>query len=58
MMTEPIFHLSEKKDCLDIMLEMDLQDLLKHPVIIEILNLIYEGKYSISSTALSMSQTV
>lgn len=57
-MSEPIIHMTEKKDCLDIMLEMDMQDLLKHPVVIEILNLVYEGKYSISSTALSMSQTV
>lgn len=57
-MSEPILHMTEKKDCLDIMLEMDMQDLLKHPVVIEVLNLVYEGKYSISSTALSMSQTV
>lgn len=57
-MSEPILHMTEKKDCLDIMLEMDMQELLKHPVVIEVLNLVYEGKYSISSTALSMSQTV
>lgn len=57
-MSEPIVHMSERKDCLDIMLEMDMQELLKHPVVIEVLNLVYEGKYSISSTALSMSQTV
>ena len=47
--------MTEKKDCFDIMLEMNMQELLKHPVVIEVLNLVYEGKYSISSTALSMS---
>lgn len=57
-MSEPILHMSERKDCLDIMLEMDMQELLKHPVVIEVLNLVYEGKFSISSTAISMSQTV
>lgn len=57
-MSEPILHMHEKKDSLDIMLEMQMEDLLKHPVIVEVLNLVYEGKYSISSTALGMSQTV
>jgi hypothetical protein len=57
-MMEPIIHMTEKKDSLDIMLEMDMQELTKHPVVIEVLNLCYEGKYSISSTAMSMSQTV
>ena len=28
---------------------------LKHPVVVEVLNLVFEGKYSVSSTALSMS---
>jgi len=56
-MTEPILHMTERKDCLDIMYEMNMQELLQHPVIVEVLNLVYEGKYSISSSALSMSQT-
>lgn len=56
-MTEPIFHMSEKKDSLDIMLEMNMQDLLKDPIVIEVLNLVYEGRYSASNSSLSMSQT-
>jgi len=56
-LSEPILHMTERKDCLDIMFEMNMQELLQHPVIVEVLNLIYEGKYSISSTALSMSPT-
>ena len=45
-MSEPIFHMTERKDSLDIMLEMNMEQLLKHPVIVEVLNLAYEGKYS------------
>lgn len=56
-MREPIFHLSERKDSLDIMLEMNMEKLLKHPVIVEVLNLVYEGKYSVDSSALNLSQT-
>ena len=56
-MTEPIFHTNERKDCLDIMLEMNMQELLKDPIVIEVLNLVYEGKYSASNSSLSMSQT-
>jgi len=56
-MSEPILHMSEKKDSLDIMYEMNMQELLKHPVVIEVLNLVYEGRYSVSQSALSMSQT-
>ena len=56
-MTETIFHMTERKDSLDIMLEMDMGKLLKHPVIVEVLNLAYEGKYSANGSALSLSQT-
>ena len=56
-MTEPIFHMTERKDSLDIMLEMNMEGLLKHPVIVEVLNLVYEGKYSVDSSALNLSQT-
>ena len=54
-MAEPILHMNERKDSLDIMYEMNMQDLLKHPVVVEVLNLVYEGKYSVSSSSLSMS---
>lgn len=56
-MREPIFHMTERKDSLDIMLEMNMENLLKNPVIIEVLNLVYEGKYSVDSSALNLSQT-
>ena len=56
-MSEPILHMTERKDSLDIMYEMNMQELLKHPVVVEVLNLVFEGKYSVSSSALSMSQT-
>lgn len=56
-MSEPIFHMTERKDSLDIMLEMNMEKLLKHPVIVEVLNLVYEGKYSVDSSALNLSQT-
>jgi|TARA_B110000305_G_C19149256_1_gene497258 hypothetical protein len=54
-MSEPILHMTERKDSLDIMYEMNMQELLKHPVVVEVLNLVFEGKYSVSSSALSMS---
>lgn len=57
LMREPIFHMTEKKDSLDIMLEMGMDDLLKHPVIVEVLNLVYEGKYSVDSSIITLSQT-
>ena len=56
-MSEPILHMSERKDSLDIMYEMNMQELLRNPVVVEVLNLVYEGKFSVSSSALSMSQT-
>mmetsp|Transcript_22642 Transcript_22642/g.34931 ORF Transcript_22642/g.34931 Transcript_22642/m.34931 type:complete len:204 (-) Transcript_22642:2219-2830(-) len=58
LMTEPILHLTDHKDSLDIMLEMKMEHLLKHPVIVEVLNLTYEGKYSSDSDVLSLSATI
>ena len=55
LMSEPILHSTEKKDSLDIMYEMNMQELLRDPVVVEVLNLVYEGKFSVSSSALSMS---
>ena len=56
-MKEPILHMTERKDSLDIMLEMNMETLLKNPVIVEVLNLVNEGKYSVDSSAMSLSQT-
>jgi hypothetical protein len=49
--------MTEKKDSLDIMLEMNMNALLQNPVIVEVLNLVYEGKYSVDSKATNLSQT-
>lgn len=57
-MTEPILSLTSVKDCLDIMLEMQMFTLLKNPIIVEVLNLVYEGEYSYNSSILSMSKTL
>ena len=57
LMTEPIFHMTEKKDCLDIMLEMKMERLLQNPVVVEVLNLVYEGKYSADANSMYLSQT-
>lgn len=56
-MREPVFHLTEKKDSLDVMMEMNMDFLLKHPVIVEVLNLVYEGRFSVDSSVMSLSQT-
>ena len=57
MMREPILNLGTKKDSLDIMLEMNMEDTLNHPLIIEVLNLVYEGQYSVNSPPLYLSET-
>ena len=49
--------MSERKDSFDLMYEMNMNQLLQHPVVMEVLNLINEGKYSTSSSALSVSET-
>jgi len=43
LIREPIFHMTEIKDSLDLMLEMSMNDLLNNPVIIEVMNLVNEG---------------
>jgi len=56
-MLEPILDLKKQEDSLDIMLQMKMSKVLNHPVIIEVLNLVYEGKFSIDSSPLYLSQT-
>ena len=56
-MTEPILNLTEKKDSLDIMQEMNMKELLQHPAIVDVINLIYEGHLSITTSALGLSRT-
>jgi hypothetical protein len=54
-MTEPIICLKLRKDSLDIMLEMELFELLGHPIVVEVLNLVNQGQYSIDSSTISLS---
>ena len=48
-MREPILHKTDQKDSLDIIYEMEMEQLLKHPVIVELLNLVQQGQYSYDS---------
>jgi len=57
LIREPIFHMTEVKDSLDLMLEMGMNELLNHPVIIEVMNLVNEGEYSVDVSLLQLSQT-
>lgn len=36
-------------------MEMNMDFLLKHPVIVEVLNLVYEGKFSVDSSVMGLS---
>mmetsp|Transcript_30425 Transcript_30425/g.46606 ORF Transcript_30425/g.46606 Transcript_30425/m.46606 type:complete len:139 (+) Transcript_30425:100-516(+) len=56
-MHEPILDMVSSKDSLDIMLEMDMEEILNHPVVVEVLNLVHEGKYSVDSQSLYLSNT-
>mmetsp|Transcript_12403 Transcript_12403/g.19381 ORF Transcript_12403/g.19381 Transcript_12403/m.19381 type:complete len:231 (+) Transcript_12403:1572-2264(+) len=56
-MKEPVLSLDAQKDSLDIMLEMNLDKVLNHPVIVEVLNLAYEGQYSVDSSVVDLSTT-
>ena len=49
-MLEPLLTISEDKYLLDVVLEMEMEDTLNHPVIVEVLNVVSEGKYSVDSS--------
>jgi len=57
LIREPVFHMTEVKDSLDLMYEMNLSVLLNHPVIIEVINLVNEGQYSVDIQVIDLSQT-
>ena len=57
LMREPVFHMTENKDSLDLMFEMNLSVFLNNPVVIEVLNLVNEGQYSIDIGVVELSQT-
>ena len=56
-MSEPMLHLTVDHDSLDYLKEMEIAELLKHPVVVEVLNYVYEGRYSISSSPLGLMRT-
>mmetsp|Transcript_11822 Transcript_11822/g.18209 ORF Transcript_11822/g.18209 Transcript_11822/m.18209 type:complete len:84 (+) Transcript_11822:369-620(+) len=56
-MMEPIMNLQTQQDCMDIMLEMKMETTLNNPIIVEVLNLVYEGQYSIDQPVFFLSVT-
>lgn len=56
-MTEGLIYTTETKDSLDIMLEMNMKRLLKHPIIVEVINLVNEGEYSVDISNIALSET-
>ena len=48
-MREPILSPSERKDAMDLMLMFDMDRIIQHKVVEEVLNLVFDGKYSIDS---------
>ena len=57
LMLEPTLSLSKPMDSFDLLQRMNLQKLLQHPIVIEVVDLIGEGNFSVSSSALSISHT-
>jgi len=55
LMKEPLLHPSEQQDSMDLLFQMNMDDLIQHKVVEEILNLVYDGKYSIDSNTLYLS---
>lgn len=48
LMSEPVISLTRKYDSFDMIVEMKINELLNSPTVVEVLNLVYEGKYSAS----------
>jgi len=56
-MLEPVLNMDEDMDLLDILLEMKMEEILNHPVIVEVMNVVHEGKYSVDSSLINLSST-
>ena len=56
-MSEPMLCKTSVKDSFDVMMEMKMYDLLQHPIVVEVINLVYEGEYSVDSSIISTSLT-
>ena len=48
-MKEPVLMMTKSQDSLDLILEMDMEDILNHPIIIEVIDLAFDGQYSFDS---------
>jgi hypothetical protein len=55
LLREPILHSKEQRDSMDMMFEMSMDDLIQHKVVEEVLNLVYDGKFSIDTNPLYLS---
>ena len=54
-MKEPVLHPNERKDTMDLLLHLDMDRIIQHKVVEEVLNLVFDGKYSIDSSMLDIS---
>ena len=57
-MLERVLHTKEERDLLDYMLEMELSEILNHQMIIEVLELVYEGKLATEDNSLFLLTTL
>lgn len=54
-MREPVLNPIERRDSMDLMLLFDMDRIIQHKVVEEVLNLVFDGKYSIDSSMLDIS---
>ena len=54
-MREPTLNPIERRDSMDLMLLFDMDRIIQHKVVEEVLNLVFDGKYSIDSSMLDIS---
>ena len=54
-MREPVLNPIERRDSMDLMLMFDMDRIIQHKVVEEVLNLVFDGKYSIDSSMLDIS---
>ena len=55
LMREPVLHPKNQRDAMDMMLHMNMDALIQHKVVEEVLNLVYDGKYSIDQNPIYLS---
>jgi len=54
-MREPVLNPIERRDSMDLMLLFGMNRIIQHKVVEEVLNLVFDGKYSIDSSMLDIS---